>query len=311
MPIQPAQVIWLKGELVPWSEARIHVLTHGLHYGTGFFEGIRCYQTERGPAVFRLTDHLRRLHRSAAIYRILLPHSVEDLAAATKDLVRANGLSSCYVRPIAFLGYGEMSVRLAGIPVSVSIIAWEWGAYLGEDSAEAGVSVKVSSWRRNDPNTIPPTAKATGQYLNSALAKQEALEAGFDEALLLNPDGFVADGSGENVFLVRDGVLLTPPEQAGVLPGITRDTILRIGRDLGYETRETNLIRTDLYLADEVFLTGTAAEIVPVRDVDGRVIGDGRRGPITKDLQETFHAATRGQLDRYASWNEYVDAPAG
>lgn len=306
MPIQPAETIWFDGALVPWEEARVHVLTHALQYGTGVFEGIRCYETPSGPAVFRLDDHVRRLFRSAAIYRMRVPYSPEEIAAAIKGTIRANGLTSCYVRPVVFQGYGEMGVNLYPHPPQVAIAAWTWGAYLGEESLESGIRLKVSSWRRHDPNVVPPAAKATGQYINSALAKAEALEAGYDEALMLNLHGFVADGSGENVFVVRDGVLHTPPESAGILPGITRDSVMRIARDLGHAVDETDLVRSDLYTADEMFLCGTAAEVVPVREVDGRPVGDGRRGPVTKDIQDAFFAAVGGQADRYAAWNDPV-----
>lgn len=306
MPIQAAETIWMDGELVPWEESRIHVLSHALHYGTGVFEGIRAYETERGTAVFRLTDHLRRLLRSAAIYKARIPYTLDELADAVRLVVRENRLRSCYIRPIAFHGYGEMGVNLFPTPVQVVIAAWPWGAYLGEDSAARGIRLAVSSWRRHDPNIVPPGAKATGQYLNSALAKSDAIEAGYDEALMLNPEGQVADGSGENFFLVKDGVLLTPPEHAGILQGITRDSVLRIARDLGHPVRERQLHRADLYTADEAFLTGTAAEIVPVREVDDRPVRDSVPGPVTKSLQETFFEAVHGRLPRYAAWNEHV-----
>jgi branched-chain amino acid aminotransferase len=306
MPIQAANTIWMDGELLPWEEARVHVLSHALHYGTGVFEGIRAYETDRGTAAFRLTDHLRRLFRSAAIYKATIPYSLEDLAEAVKLVVRENGLRSCYVRPIAFYGYGEMGVNLFSTPVQVVIAAWQWGSYLGEESLSRGIRLLVSSWRRHDPNIVPPGAKATGQYVNSALAKSDAIEAGYDEALMLNPEGQVADGSGENVFLVRDGVVLTPPEQAGILPGITRDSVMRIARDLGHEVKARPLGRSELYTADEAFLTGTAAEIVPVREVDERSLRDAVPGPVTKDIQQVFFEAVRGRLPAYAAWNEHV-----
>jgi branched-chain amino acid aminotransferase len=306
VPITPARKIWMDGDLVPWDEAKIHVLSHVVQYGTGVFEGIRCYQTPRGPAVFRLTDHLRRLFRSAVIYRTTIPYSLDELHTAIKDTIRANGLSECYIRPLAYQGYGEMGVNLFPTPAKVTIAAWPWGSYLGKDSVENGVRVKVSSWRRHDPNIVPPAAKATGQYINSALAKAEALEAGYEEAVMLSPLGHIADGSGENLFVIRDGELLTPPESAGILLGITRDTLIRIARDHGYKVQQRNLVRSDLYTADEAFLCGTAAEVVPVRDVDGRVLGTNGRGPITKELQEAFFAAVRGESEQYAAWNELV-----
>jgi branched-chain amino acid aminotransferase len=307
VPIEAAKKIWMDGRLVDWDDARIHILSHVVQYGTGVFEGIRAYETARGPAVFRLTDHLKRLFRSATLYRINIPYSLEELAAAVKDTIRANELRSCYIRPLAYHGYGEMGVNLLPSPVNVSIAAWRWGAYLGEESGEVGVRLKVSSWRRHDPNIVPPAAKATGQYINSALAKAEAIEAGYDEAIMLNPNGQVADGTGENLFAIRDGILLTPPEHAGILLGITRDSVIRIASDLGYEVRQRPLVRTDLYIADEAFLCGTAAEIVPVREVDNRPVGSGTRGPITKELQGVFDEAVRGRDERYASWNDYVD----
>jgi branched-chain amino acid aminotransferase len=306
MPITSARLVWMDGDLVPWEDAKIHVLSHVIHYGTGVFEGIRCYETPRGPAVFRLTDHLRRLYRSAAIYRLTIPYSIDELIDGTNETIRANELTSCYVRPLAFHGYGEMGVNLTAEPANVFIAAWPWGAYLGDDCFEKGVRLKVSSWRKHDPNIIPPGAKATGQYVNSALAKSEAREAGYDEALMLNPHGYVADGSGENFFMVQDGVLMTPPEAAGILLGITRDSVMRIARDLGYEVRERNLTRSDIYTADEAFLCGTAAEVVPVNEVDQRPIGSNGRGPITKEIQQTFFAAVHGEIDRYTAWNELV-----
>ncbi|HEV8373945.1 MAG TPA: branched-chain amino acid transaminase, partial [Actinomycetota bacterium] len=294
MPIQATGKIWMDGEYVDWDEARVHVLTPSLHYGWGVFEGIRAYQSDGGgSAVFRLTDHLRRLFRSAKIYHMEPPVSLEGAIKVTKDLVAMNGVPTCYIRPIVFLGYGEIGLNPLTSPVRMAIASWPWGAYLGEDSFETGVRVKVSSWRRLDPNIIPPAAKATGQYLNSSLAKAEAVKAGYDEGILLNPNGYVTDGSGENVFMVRDGTLCTPPLAAGCLAGITRASIIQIAADEGIAVRETDLVRTDLYLADEAFFTGTAAEVVPIREVDDRVLGD--PGPITRRLQEVFTAATRGR----------------
>jgi branched-chain amino acid aminotransferase len=304
MPIQATSKIWMDGDYVDWDEARVHVLTPSLHYGWGVFEGIRAYETARGSAVFRLTDHMERLFRSAKIYHMEPPVSLEGAVKVTKDLVAMNGVPTCYVRPIVYLGYGEMGLNPLTSPVRMAIASWPWGAYLGEESFETGVRAKVSSWRRLDPNIIPPAAKATGQYLNSSLAKAEAVKAGYDEGILLNPNGYVTDGSGENVFLVRDGVLCTPPLEAGCLAGITRASILQIAQDEGIRVREGDLVRTDLYLADEAFFTGTAAEVVPIREVDDRVLGD--PGPITRRLQEVFTAATRGRDERYRDWLEPV-----
>ena len=305
MPIQATGKIWMDGEYVDWDEARVHILTPSLHYGWGVFEGIRAYETAGGgSAVFRLTEHMQRLFRSAKIYHMEPPVSLEGAIKVTKDLVAMNGIPTCYIRPIVYLGYGEIGLNPLTSPVRMAIASWPWGAYLGEEAFETGVRVKISSWRRLDPNIIPPAAKATGQYLNSSLAKAEAVKAGYDEGILLNPNGYVTDGSGENVFLVRDGVLCTPPLAAGCLAGITRASILQIAEDEGIRVREGDLVRTDLYLADEAFFTGTAAEVVPIREVDDRVLGD--PGPITRRLQEVFTAATRGRDERYRDWLEPV-----
>ncbi|HZD38175.1 MAG TPA: branched-chain amino acid transaminase [Actinomycetes bacterium] len=304
MPIEVTRKIWMDGEYVDWDQATVHVLTPSLHYGWGVFEGIRAYETTLGTAVFQLTDHMRRLFRSAKIYHMEPPISLEGAIKVTKDLVAMNGVRACYIRPLVFLGYGEMGLNPLNSTVRMAIACWPWGAYLGEEGFERGVRVKVSSWRRLDPNIIPPAAKATGQYLNSSLAKAEALKAGYDEGILLNPNGFVTDGSGENVFVVRDGTLLTPPLAAGCLAGITRASIMRIAEDEGIPVREADLVRTELYLADEAFFTGTAAEVVPVREVDDRVLGD--PGPITRRVQEVFQAAIHGEDERYREWLEPV-----
>ena len=295
--------IWMNGELVDWGDATIHIGTHGLHYGSGVFEGIRAYETERGTSVFRLTDHLERLRRSAALYQMDIGYGVPELAAAVHETVGVNGVPSCYVRPIVFRGAGPMGLYPGDNPVEVAIAVWPWGAYLGEEALEHGVRCKVSSFRRIGPNTLPPTAKATGQYINSVLAKLESSRAGYDEAILLNEEGYIADGSGENVFVVRDGVLYTPPTTASCLPGITRETVMRIAHTLGYEVREVNLVRTDLYFGDEVFLCGTAAEVTPVASVDDHPTGP--RGPITKQIQDTFFAIVGGQDERFADLLEY------
>jgi branched-chain amino acid aminotransferase len=306
VPITEVEKIWMDGELVDWQNATVHVLSHALHYGTGVFEGIRAYSTPRGAAVWHLEEHLRRLARSAKLYHLEIPYSMEALREAAKDVIRANGLDSCYVRPLVIRGYGEMGVNPLDAPVNVVIAVWPWGAYLGEEALEQGVRIKVSSWRRNPQNSLPAAAKATGQYLNSVLAKVESLKAGYDEAIMLNDHGFVTDGSGENVFIVRKGILITPPTQAGSLDGITRESVMIIARDLGYEVKEENLVRSDLYNADECFFTGTAAEITPIREVDDRAVGESHRGPVTKELQSAFFAATRGEDPRYADWLTYV-----
>ncbi len=309
MPITTTDKIWMDGELVDWNEARVHVLTHSLHYGSGVFEGIRAYPTTSGVAVFRLTDHIRRLLASAKVFLIDVPYTLEQLVAASKQVVRVNGLDEgCYLRPIVFLGYGEMGLNPLPCPVNVTIAAWPWGTYLGDEGVANGVRLKVSSWQRHDPNAVPTAAKGTGMYVNSSLAKVEALKAGYDEALLLAPDGRVSECTGENVFVVRDGTIVTPPtSESGALEGITQDSVLTIAADLGYEVRFEALVRTDLYLADEAFLTGTAAEVVPIREVDDRVVGTGRPGPITRQIQDTYFGAVRGQVDRYKDWLEHVE----
>jgi branched-chain amino acid aminotransferase len=307
MPITEVEKIWMDGELVDWHHAKVHVLSHAVHYGTGVFEGIRAYETSRGAAVWHLDEHLKRLFRSAKLYHMDIPYSLEAITNATREVIRANGLNACYIRPVAMRGYGEMGVNPLNAPVNVFIAVWPWGAYLGEEALEQGVRIKISSWRRNSQNSLPAAAKATGQYINSVLAKVESLKAGYDEAIMLNEQGFITDGSGENVFIARDGALTTPPIQAGCLDGITRGTIITIARDLGYEVREDNLVRTDLYNADECFFTGTAAEITPIREVDNRVVGEGHRGPVTKELQGAFFAATKGETEKYADWLTYVN----
>lgn len=306
MPLQPVEKIWMDGDLVPWDEARVHVLTHALHYGSGVFEGIRAYDTKRGPGVFRLTDHIRRLFRSAAIYMLEIPYSIDEMIDATKETVRANDLEACYIRPLVYRGYGEMGLNPLLAPINVSIAVWPWGTYLGDEALEGGVRMIISGWRRPDPNAFPAAAKATGQYINSGLAKVEAIKAGYDEAIMLNPAGDVAEATGENLFLIREGVLLTPPEDSGILPGITRSSIITIARDLGYEVVERNLTRSDIYTADEAFLTGTAAEVTPIREVDDRALTAGGRGPVTKEIQETYFGAVKGEIAKYEPWVEYV-----
>ena len=303
MPIQPVAKIWMDGELTPWEDAKVHVLTHALHYGSGVFEGIRAYETKKGPGIFRLTEHLRRLFRSAQVYMMELPFSLEELTEATRDTVRANELTSCYIRPLAFRGYGEMGLNPLYAKVSVSIAVWPWGTYLGDDALENGARVIVSSWRRPDQNAFPG-AKATGQYINSQLAKVEALKAGYDEAIMLSPQGYVSECTGENLFVVRNGKIFTPPVSAGALEGVTQDCVMTIARDLGYEADVANILRSDLYTCDEAFCTGTAAEVVPIREIDDRVIGE--PGPLTKKIQETFFAVVRGEVERYRDWNEHV-----
>jgi branched-chain amino acid aminotransferase len=305
MPITPTEKIWFNGELVPWDEARIHVLTHSLHYGMGVFEGIRAYETDKGPAVFRLTEHMERLHNSARIVLMELPYTVDELVRATKETVRASGLPSCYIRPIAYYGYGEMGLNTLPCEVDVAIACWPWGAYLGDDAASKGVRMKISSWTRHDHNTMPPLAKTTGNYVNSSLAKVEALKAGYDEAVMLNPQGFVSECTGENIFVSRNGVLVTPPSAAGALPGLTQDSVMTIARDLGFEVVVDYISRSDVYVAEEMFVCGTAAEVSAVNSVDDRPIPC--PGPMTTAIAAEYAKAVRGQADRYKDWLEYVN----
>ncbi|GGI06342.1 branched-chain amino acid transaminase [Egicoccus halophilus] len=308
MPFPTSDKIWMDGELVDWDRATVHVLTPTLHYGYGVFEGIRAYPTDAGPAVFHLRAHLERLLQSAKIYPPLdtIPYTVDELCEVVCDLIRVNGHEGgCYIRPTIILGYGEIGLNPLPSKPQTIVATWEWGAYLGEDSAVNGVRVGISSYRRIGKNTIPPAGKANGQYLNSSLAKVEALRAGYDEAIMLSEDGYVAEGTGENLFVVRDGAVLTPPLADGPLGGITRASVMTIARDLDIDVHETSLVRTDLYLADEVFLTGTAAELTPVREVDGRVVGP--RGPVTERIQSAFLDAIHGRNDRYADWLTVVD----
>jgi len=302
MAITPTPKIWMNGELVAWDEARIHVLTHTLHYGMGVFEGIRAYGTADGPAIFRLTEHIERLHRSAHMLGMEIPFSVDELIDATKATVASTGLDECYIRPIAYFGYGEMGLNTIPCPVDVSIACWPWGAYLGDDAVEKGIRLKTSSWTRHDHNIMPPAAKTTGNYVNSSLAKVEALRAGYDEAVMLAPNGLVAECSGENIFVSRHGMLLTPPLSAGALEGITQNTVMTIARDIGYEARTDNLARSDLYIADEAFVCGTAAEVSAVNSVDDRSIPC--PGPMTRAIAATYADAVHGRDDRYRHWCE-------
>ena len=304
MPITTTPKIWMNGSLVNWDDAKVHVLTHTLHYGTGVFEGIRAYETANGPAVFRLTDHIKRLHNSAKIMDMELPYSVEELVEATKQTVRSTGLPSCYVRPLAYYGYGEMGLNTLPCKVDVAIACWPWGAYLGDDAVDKGVRMKISSWTRHDHNTMPPAAKTVGNYVNSSLAKVEALKAGYDEAIMLSPSGLIAECTGENIFCVRNGIILTPPLSAGALEGITQSSVTKIARDLGFDIRVDNIARSDLYIADEIFVCGTAAEVGSVSSVDDREVPC--PGPMTKAIATTYAKAVRGQDDRYKQWCELV-----
>jgi len=306
MKVEPTDLIWMNGEFVSWEDAKVHVLTHGLHYGTGVFEGVRCYDTQLGPAVFRNPDHVERLFRSADLYYMEIPFTREQLRAATLELVARNGLRSCYIRPIVYRGYGSMGLNPLDSCVDVTIACWEGGVYLGEDGASNGVRAKVSSWRRISPDSLIPHAKASGQYLNSVLAKVESVKSGYDEAILLDDNGHVCEGTGENVYVVRDGEISTPGQHNSILDGITRRSVIQIARDLGYTVVERNVARAELYLADEVFLSGTAAEIVPVREVDDHAIGTGKPGEITRVLQSAFDDAIHGRSERYREWLDVV-----
>ena len=304
--MQETSKIWMNGELVDWADATVHVGTHVLHYGSGVFEGIRAYETPRGTAVFRLTEHFERLANSAKLLYMELPYSVDELKSACWDLIGANGLPECYVRPIAFFGYGELGVSSRGSPVDVAIMSWPWGSYLGEEGLRNGIRAKIASRERIGPNVIPHVAKATGIYINSMLAVLEANRAGYEEAILLTHDGYIADGSGENIFVVTDGVIYTPDLSASILPGITRDTVMQIAQDLGHRVVQKNLIRTDLYLADEVFMCGTAAEVTPIREVDDHPIGP--PGPVTVEIQAAYLDTVHGRTERWGQWLEYAPA---
>ncbi|MCB1256290.1 MAG: branched-chain amino acid transaminase [Microthrixaceae bacterium] len=304
MPITPTSKIWMNGQLVDWDAANIHVLSHTLHYGMGVFEGIRAYETSEGPGIFRLTDHIERLFNSAAILMMEIPYSVEELIDATKEVVRESGLPSAYIRPIAYYGYGEMGLNTIPCSVDVAIACWPWGAYLGDESLTKGIRAKISSWVRHDHNAMPPMAKTTGNYVNSSLAKVEALKAGYDEAIMLNGQGLVSECTGENIFVSRGDMLITPPGSAGALEGITQDTVMAICDDMGIECVVSDLSRSDLYLADEMFLCGTAAEVCAVNSVDERPIPC--PGPMTAAIGAEYAKVVRGEVDQYREWVELV-----
>jgi branched-chain amino acid aminotransferase len=298
----------MNGEFVAWEDAKVHVLTHGLHYGTGVFEGVRCYDTEIGPAVFRHTDHIERLFKSAELYYMPVPHEREAIRQATLELIARNGFRECYIRPLVFRGYGTMGLFPLDAPVDVCVAVWEWAAYLGEEGKRNGIRAKVSSWRRISPDSLIPHAKATGQYLNSVLAKIESHKAGYEEAILLDDRGNVCEGSGENIFVVRDGVVYTPPMTASILDGISRRSIVQIMRDMGIEVVDRDIARAELYLADELFCCGTAAECVPIREVDDHTIGSGKPGELTRAVQQAFEDALYGRSERYREWLDPVPA---
>ena len=303
-----ADLIWLNGEFVAWEDAKVHVLTHGLHYGTGVFEGIRAYETDKGPAIFRHADHLKRLEESSKLYYMALPFTRERLREATHELINRNGFKSCYIRPLVYRGYGPMGLNPLDNPVEAMIAVWEWGAYLGEEGKQKGVRARVASYGRISPDSLIPHSKASGQYLNSVLAKIESLKSGYDEGILLDDKGNVCEGTGENVFVIRDGVIVTPGQTSSILDGINRKSAIQIARDLGYEVIERDVARAELALADEVFLTGTAAEIVPLREIDDIEIGP--PGPITRQVQQTFEDALHGRAPQYADWLDLVPVPS-
>lgn len=304
MSLPKVDKIWMDGTLVDWDAAQVHVLTHALHYGSGVFEGIRCYETPDGPAVFRLREHMERLERSAKMLMMDIGMSVDETCEAVKETIRANNLKSCYIRPLLYRGYGVMGLDPLPAPVSFVIAVWPWDSYLGEESIKSGVEAGISSWRQRGINSLPPQIKATGNYLNSSLARVEANRHGYAEAILLNEAGMVCEGTGENIFVVRDEVVITPPVSDGILEGITRDSVMVIADDLDFDVVEASLVRTDLYSADEVFMCGTAAEVVPVRAVDGRVIGE--PGDVTMAIQEKYFAAVRGEDPAYEEWLDRV-----
>lgn len=307
MPIEKMDYIWFNGELVEWDKATIHVLSHVVHYGSSFFEGIRCYETPKGTAIFRLTPHMRRLVDSARIYRTEIPYSLAALVAAVKETVRANRLCAGYIRPVVYRGYGEIGVNPLNNPIEVAIATIEWGKYLGAEAMELGVDVCVSSWNRFAPNTLPTMAKAGANYMNSQLIKMEALANGYSEGIALDSNGHVSEGSGENLFLVRDGIVYTPPVSSSILSGITRDTVITLMSEMGIEVRQQIIPREMLYLADELFFTGTAAEVSPIRSVDRVMIGNSRRGPITGEVQRAFFAIAHGEDKDTHGWLEYTE----
>lgn len=306
MQIKPTDKIWKNGKLIDWKDATVHVLTHGLHYGTGVFEGIRCYRTDKGPAVFRLKDHMARLHTSAKAIQLSIPYSVDELCSAAKDTIRANRLDSCYIRPISFFGVSGIGVNPMGYPVETFIVTFAMGAYLGDEGLRNGIRVHTSSWQRVSNGSVPATAKVCGDYLNSAVAVMEAKMNGFDETLMLNDSHMVAEGSGENIFLVRAGKIVTPPLSAGILPGITRESVMKIAKDMGYEVVEQNFARSEIFFADELFFTGTAAEVTPIREVDRRLVASGKPGPITMALQKKFQEVVKGKDKKYLAWLDFV-----
>lgn len=310
MPFSERAKVWMNGTLVPWTEAKIHIASHVVHYGSGVFEGMRCYDTGRGPACFRLDAHLRRLYDSARIYRMDCPVARDTLEAAVLETIRVNGHKACYIRPIVYRGYHTLGINPLTCPIDVAILTWEWGTYLGEGALENGVDVQISSWSRTAPNTFPALAKTAANYANSALIKMEAVTGGYAEGIALDTFGYVSEGSGQNLFLVRDGIMYTPPISASILPGITRDSVITIARDLGYRVKEQMIPREMLYIADEVFFVGTAVEVTPIRSVDRITVGTGARGPVTEIIQRAFFDIIRGEVPDTHGWLTWVQPTA-
>jgi len=307
MSLGKSDWIWLNGQFVPWDEAKTHVLDHGIHYGTGIFEGIRTYKTQDGnSAIFRLEGHVERMFKSAEIIQMKIPYEQKKIEEVIVEAVRKNKLTECYIRPLVWFGYGEIGVYVRNPPVNVMVAAWEWGKYLGKEALEEGIRTKISTWIRNNPNAFPSQIKNTGSYLNAVLAAREVRAMGYNEAIMLDHRGFISEGPGENIFIVENEVLLTPPLHASILPGITRDTVITLAQDLDYEVKETDITRSRLYNADEAFFTGTAAEVTPIREVDDRRIGSGKRGPVTERIQEEYLATVRGERQQYKCWLTYV-----
>jgi branched-chain amino acid aminotransferase len=298
--------IWLNGTFVEWKDAKVHVLVHGLHYGSGVFEGIRCYATEKGAFIFRLKEHLDRMYRSAAAYQMEIPYTRDEMGEAIKETIRINKLDACYIRPIAFFGYHHLGLNPTGCPVDCAVAVWPWGAYLGEEAAEGGIRCTISPWRRIDPRTLPVTVKAVGHYLNSILASLDAKARGFGEAILLDTRGYVAEGPGENIFIVKEGIVYTPEAESSILPGITRASVIELARDMGYTIVEKRITKEELCAADEAFFTGTAAEMAPIREIDGVLIGGGKKGAITSVLQKKFFAVLDAREPKYMKWLEPV-----
>jgi len=303
--INKTEKIWMDGKFVNWDDAKIHIMTHTLHYGLGVFEGIRCYNTPKGPAIFKLDEHVKRLFQTAHIFLLSIPFTENEIKKAIIDTVKVNKLKECYIRPLVYIGYGAMGLYPKGNPINIAIAAWPWGAYLGEEGIEKGIRVKVSSFIRNHVNSNMSRGKVSGYYVNSQIAKKEAISSGYDEALLLDTEGYISEGSGENIFIVRNGVLKTTP-LTSILEGITRNSIITIAKDLKIEVREDRFTRDEVYIADEAFFTGTAAEVTPIRELDGRTIGDGKRGKITKKLQSIFFDIVKGKNKKYNSWLTYI-----